>query len=212
MYSGKWLKMRVFYPILFVLLIVAPILLAWLKGDRILDRIAARRQQRRQRRRQRSIRALPIQEDTLQALIGAEERRDRTDSRIGEALAAFERLSEGWRASAAPLRSSTATIDEIEKVLLFRESRFSTYIDIAWFQSETIELMIQEVELLRELAGMSPDWPGDETASLPPAAERLIQNLNRASRKRAELDRRIDRVGTARPAAEPSSHFDVTVE
>ncbi len=198
--------MHLLYPVFFLLLIVGPILLAWLKGNQILNAFIAYRQRRRQQRRRRSTRALPVRDEVLQALLGAEKQRDRADGRIGEALAAFQRLSE----ASMPPQNSTAALSEVESILLTRESRFNTYLDVAWLQSETIELLVQEVELLREMAGIPSNFPENEAQS--PAAERLIQNLNRATNRRAEVDRRLDRIGSPNPKAGPGSHFEATVK
>ena len=203
--------MQILYPIFFICLIAGPILLAWLKGDQILDRLTAHRQQVRQRRRQRSTHALPVREKVLQKLLGAEAQRDRIDDRIGEALAAFRQLSEGWRITGSSQNS--ITVDEFEQILLTRESFFNTYIDIAWLQSESIELLVREVDLLRELADLPPDWPKAEaTSSRTPAAQRLLQNLDSATKKRVAVDRKLNRIGPSRPDTASGSHFDATVE
>ncbi len=184
--------MQIFYPIF---LVVGPILLAWLKGDQILNYVIARQRQRQQRQRRKSTRALPIRDEVVQSLLEAEERRDRTDDRIREALAAFQRLSE----ASSPPQDSTATLDEVEGLLLTRESHFNAYLDIAWLQSETVELLLGEGKLLRELAGIPAHFM--EKGARSPAAERLIQNLNRAANRRAEVDQRLDRIGPPKPKA-----------
>ncbi len=183
--------MQIFYPIF---LVVGPILLAWLKGDQILNYVIARQRQRQQRQRRKSTRALPIRDEVVQSLLEAEERRDRTDDRIRD-LAAFQRLSE----ASSPPQDSTATLDEVEGLLLTRESHFNAYLDIAWLQSETVELLLGEGKLLRELAGIPAHFM--EKGARSPAAERLIQNLNRAANRRAEVDQRLDRIGPPKPKA-----------
>ncbi|MDA0746614.1 MAG: hypothetical protein O2954_08835 [bacterium] len=206
--------MQIAYLILFALSLVVPILLAWLKGDQILNYIAARRQQRQRRRRQKSTRALPVREHALQTLLDAEDIRDRIDAQIGDTLEAFQKLSHSTMLS----RDTTPTIDHMEKHLLSRESHFNAYLDVAWLQSEAIVVLTQEVELLREVAGVSLTHLEEIEPATPPspssATQRLFQNLNSATKKRAAVDRRLHTLGatTPEPPPSPSTRFDATVE
>lgn len=204
--------MQILYSILFVLFIVGPIFLAWLKGDDILDALASRRHLRRQRRRQRSTRALPVRQEVLATLLEVDRQRDRIDARIGESLSAFRQLLKHRQSTLLAPQDATSVIDEMEQILLTRESYFSTYIDIAWLQSETLEQMTQEVKLLRELAELPVDRPVVNASFSTPAAERLLQNLDMAARKRSEVDRKLDRIGSAKAKSASSSGFDVTIE
>ena len=200
--------MAALYLILGILLIAGPILAAWLKGDEILDALAARRRRKRRQKRQDSTRSLPVREDVLGTLIRAEEVRDACDDRIAEALASFQRIA---HLSQRPV-ATTASVDELEHILLAREAHFSSYLDIAWLQSEAIEVLLGELDLLQEMAQMpsSPE-PGAKPAGPSPAAERLIESLNRASRKREELDGRLHRVGSPKPEGPSPQRFDATV-
>lgn len=200
--------MAALYLILGILLIAGPILIAAWKGDQILDGLSARRRRRRRRKRQNSTRALPVREEVLGTLIRAEEVRDACDDRIAEALAGFQHVVHVSPRS----ESSTASIDELEHILLAREAHFSSYLDIAWLQSEAIEVLLRELDLLLEMAQMHqmPE-PGEATAPPSPAAERLLESLDRASRKREELDERLHRVGTPKPEETPPQRFDAIV-
>ena len=120
--------MAALYLTLGILLIAGPILIAWLKGDQILDALSTRRRRRRRQRRRDSTRSLPVREEVLGTLIKAEEVRDACDDRIAEALASFQHVAHVSPSS----DGTTASIDELEHILLAREAHFSSYLDIAW--------------------------------------------------------------------------------
>ena len=204
--------MNVLYLAAFLALAMGPIIVVWWKGDQILDHLSARRRARRMLRRQRSTRALPVREDALEALVRSEGKRDQIDHRISEDLTALRQASTTWRDSASVYEASGGLVDDMERILLTRESHFSTYLDIAWLQSETIELLSREVETLREIAGVR----GLEGAKKPPSrrrgADRLFENLKAAERRQAEADRHLKRFGSAEPKIEPGSESDSTRE
>ena len=194
--------MQILYPILFVFLIVGPVLLAWLKGDQILDRLAIGRRQQQQRKRRRTTRALPLRVDMVQSLLNAEAQRNQIDNRMGEALVTFRQISENG--ALGPAQDTTsATLDDMEKILLARESEFNTYIDIAWLQSETIELLAQEVTFLRQMAELPDDQPPPAPAPASSATEHLLQNLDAAVQRRAQIDRRLNLIGTTQQRPTP---------
>jgi len=203
--------MPILYAILFVLFIIGPILLAWLKGDTILDFLVARRHRRRQQRRQRSTRALPVRQEVLATLLDADRKRDQIDVRIGESLSAFGQLLKRQQSAFLTPQDAASVIDEMEQILLMRESYFSAYIDIAWLQSETLEQMTQEMKLLRELAELPVNRPTVNASFSNPAAERLLQNLDLAARKRSEVDRKLNRIGSEKAKSTSGSGFDVTI-
>ncbi|MDP6040971.1 MAG: hypothetical protein QGG64_20645, partial [Candidatus Latescibacteria bacterium] len=87
----------IYYVILFAILFIGPILLAWFGGDQILDALATRQKHRLKRKRIRATRALPVREAVTEALLNAELRRDQIDERIGDALAAFRQVTEDGR-------------------------------------------------------------------------------------------------------------------
>jgi hypothetical protein len=100
----------------------------------------------------------------------------------------------------------------MEHILLAREAHFSSYLDIAWLQSEAIEVLLQELGLLQGMAQVPPTLePGETGLRTSPAAERLLQSLERASRKREELDGRLHRVGGQEPHDALPDRFDATV-
>jgi hypothetical protein len=143
---------------LFFILIVGPILLAWLKGDALLNYFELRRQLKHQRRRQRSTRALPVRETIMGTLLQVETRRD-----------------------------------DLEKVVLARESLFDDYLDTACLQSDTIETITQEVVLLREAAELDRNVSAQPTG----AALHLLETLQQAEQKRVQIDQRLHRLGRA---------------
>lgn len=181
-----------FQIILFVFLIVGPILLAWFKGDTLLNYLDARRQSKQQQRRQRSTRALPVRETIMDRLLEVETTRNHIEGRIGEALAHFRQVTENGRALTAN-KAAASILDDLEKVVLSRESMFHDYLDTACLQSDTIEVMTQEVTLLREAAEL------DLHAVVPPtgAAMHLLETLKQAEQKRVQIDQRLNRLGKA---------------
>jgi hypothetical protein len=204
--------MNVLYLAVFLALAMGPIIVVWRKGDQILDHLSARRRARRMLRRQRSTRALPVREDALEALVRSEEKRDEIDHRISKDLTALRQASTTWRDSAAAYEASGGVVDDMERILLKRESHFNTYLDIAWLQSETIELLTREVVTLREIAGVRDLESSKGPPSRMRGAERLFENLKAAERRQAEADRHLDQIGSAGTGIEPRSDSGSTRE
>ncbi|MFT5366924.1 MAG: hypothetical protein ACI8V2_001874 [Candidatus Latescibacterota bacterium] len=177
---------------LFFILIVGPILLAWLKGDALLNYFELRRQLKHQRRRQRSTRALPVRETIMGTLLQVETRRDDIEDRIGEALARFRQVTANGRALTA-YKAAAGILDDLEKVVLARESLFDDYLDTACLQSDTIETITQEVVLLREAAELDRNVSAQPTG----AALHLLETLQQAEQKRVQIDQRLHRLGRA---------------
>jgi len=178
--------------ILFLVLIVGPILLAWFKGDALLNYLDGRRQSKQQLKRQRSTRALPVREAVMETLLQVETRRNHIEGRIGEALAHFRQATENGRALTAN-KAAAAILDDLEKVVLSRESMFHDYLDTACLQSDTIEAMTREVTLLREATEIDRN-----AATLPTgAALHLLETLKQAEQKRVQIDQRLNRLGQA---------------
>lgn len=205
--------MRVVYLALFICLTVAPILLAWLKGDRILDVLARRRRIRRRIRRRRATRSLPVKADVLENLLKAEDARDSLEEQIGAALARFRSLP--IPRSASPEREDL--LQDTAQLLLTRESRFGRFLDLAWLQSETIEVLSDEVRALRQVAGIQEGAFGTAAGprspeARPDAAQQLLQNLDAAAGRRQQVDRRIRSIRSRRPDGGQAARFDATVE
>ena len=102
--------------------------------------------------------------------------------------------------------------------MLVRESKFNTYLDYAWLQSETLEVLAREVALLRELADLpaeglpltqAPPEPRRIMRPRPSATDRLFANLNDAVERISKADRALKKVGP--PPGRPGSGFDATV-
>ena len=202
--------MQFLYPALLLALVVGPILLAWFKGDQILDRLATTRQHQKQRRRRRTTNALPVREDVIKTLLGVESRRDHIDDAIGGALAAFREISATFHIVTAQHATASA-IDEMEQILLSRESQFNTYLDIACLQSETIDLFTREIDLLKQLAKIPAEIPVSPSAPTP--GERLLQNLEQAQKKRAQIDSKLNGLGSqAKSSPTTGTRFDTTLE
>lgn len=181
-----------FQVILFIFLIIGPICLAWFKGDALLNYLDTRKQNKMQRRRQRSTRALPVRETIMDTLLQVETRRDQIEGKIGESLALFRQVTENGRALTAH-KAAAAVLDDLENVVLARESLFETYLDTACLQSETIETLTEEVSLLREAAELDRhnlDQPSG-------AALDLLASLQDAENKRVQIDQRLHRLGRA---------------
>jgi hypothetical protein len=178
--------------ILFVVLIVGPIFLAWFKGDTLLNHLDARRRAQQQQKRQRSTRALPVRETVMDTLLQVETRRNDIEGRIGVALSHFRQVTENGRALTAN-KAAAVILDELERVVLSRESMFNEYLDTACLQSDTIEVMTQEVALLREATAV------DHSATPAPtgAAMHLLETLRQAEQKRVKIDQRLNRLGRA---------------
>ncbi len=188
--------MNIFFPLVFFCLIMGPILLVWLKGNQILDALVARREVGRKRRRRRSTRSLPVREEVLEALLKSEGRREGIEDRIGNALMSFRQVS--GEVGASPHQDPDKDLEGLGQTILTRESHFNSYLDVAWLQSETIELLSQEVMLLRELAEVPRVWPASDTTAQFTAAERLSKSVERAVKKREQVDLMLDRIGGRR--------------
>jgi len=195
----------IYYVILFAILFIGPILLAWFGGDQILDALATRQKHRLKRKRIRATRALPVREAVTEALLNAELRRDQIDERIGDALAAFRQVTEDGRELAVH-QAATAALDDVEQVVLSRESQFGAYLDLACLQSETLDVMLHEIKLLRDMAEFDR---GSEGRS--PAVAHLMANIEQATQKRVEIDQKLHRFGSSQSQNQSGSGFDATV-
>ena len=196
--------MPVLSKLLFAVLVLAPILLAWVKGDRILDFMDARRKKRRRQKRKKRTRSLPLREDAVRSILDAEDRCDEIDARIAGSLTSYQVLQNRDREGTV-----LHVLSEAEHMLLSRESHFNSYLDIAWLQSETIEILSEEVSLLRNMAQLGPHQ--HRPAAPAAATSHLIENLEAAIRKRADVDRMLDNVGNQSADNDTGSSFDATV-
>ena len=196
--------MPVLSKLLFALLVLTPILLAWVKGDRILDFMEARGKKRRRQKRKKRTRSLPLREDAVLSILDAEDRCDEIDARIAGSLASYQILQNRDREGTV-----LPVLLEAEHMLLSRESHFNSYLDIAWLQSETIEILSKEVSLLRNMAQLGPHQ--HRPAAPAGATSHLIENLEAAIRKRADVDRMLDNVGNQSADNDTGSRFDATV-
>ena len=77
----------------FILLVTGPIVVALVFGGRLLDRVERNRATQRRRRRSQTTRALPIQTESIDALLRSEVSREDLDDRVAQALEAFHRDS-----------------------------------------------------------------------------------------------------------------------
>lgn len=193
------------YILLFFVVLCWPILIAWFKGDQIIDALVEKQRQRQKYKRTKATRALPVREDAVNALLKAEAQRDQIDDRVGEALANFRQVMENGR-DLIVYQAATVALDDVEQVVLSRESQFANYLDIACLQSETLDIMMEEIEMLRDMAEME-----DETPVSSPAAERLMGSIKEARQKRNVVDRKLNRLGTAQTEKRPNSGFDAIV-
>ena len=196
--------MPVLSKLLFAVLVLAPILLAWVKGDRILDFMEARCKKRRRQKRKKRTRSLPLREDAVRSILDAEDRCDEIDTRIAGSLASYQVLQNRDREG-----TILPVLLEAEHMLLSRESHFNSYLDIAWLQSETIEILSEEVSLLRNMAQLGPHQ--HRPAAPAAATSHLIENLEAAIRKRRDVDRMLDNVGNQSADNDTGSSFDATV-
>jgi hypothetical protein len=174
--------------LVFTFLAVAPLAIAIRYGDRMLDELSRRRRQRKKVTRQRKTRSLPIRSEEIDRLLAAEGKRDAVDDSIAQSLEALARLS-----TLQPREDSESEIEEIEQAILANESQFSVYLDYAWFQSETLEVLSEEARLLRQLA----DLPENGL----PVLARGEQD------RRSKADQKLSRIGHV-----PGSRFDATVD
>lgn len=203
--------MHIVYLLLFVCLTAGPILVAWIKGDRILDGLARRRRIRGQLKRRRATRSLPVRSDILSTLLTAEENRDRIEEEIGHSLVRFRNLP----APRTPAAERDDVLEQTAQLLLTRESRFSEYLDLAWLQSETIEVLTREVNALRQIADVGKETLRPAPAPRPSpgsAAEQLLANLDAATNRRETVDRKLRDILPARVPNDQGARFDTTIE
>ena len=184
------------YFLAFALMVAGPILLAWYFGDQILDFVSRRRSKLERRQRHRATSSLPVRDEVLRTLLDVEEKRNRIDDQVASALARYREMLRTRRIDLLPTRHPASGVEGMEQALLKRESRFNAFLDLAWMQSEALELVSQELRLLRDLAGL-PATGTPERASPPShAAKQLLDRLDRATRRRDSIDRRISRIGS----------------
>ena len=199
---------------LFILLAFCPIVVALRFGDTLLNGLANRRRLTRRRVRQRKTQALPIRRDEVNRLMRAEDARDKQDEAIASNLEAFARLPQNTLTG----EDVEAVISQIEQDVLTRESRFNAFLDYAWLQSESIELMSNEVRLLRKLADLpeeglpaapmtSPGTPRRERS----ASDKLMASLRCALDRKSRADKELRRIGAPPPSSPPGSRFDTTI-
>ena len=202
--------MNILTALTFLLLAASPMFIALRYGDRLLDRFARKRRLRRRKTRHKKTRALPIRSNEIERLIQAEQNRDDLDERIATNLEAFARLPQN------PAREQTeSVIEEVEQDILAREAKFNAYLDYAWLQSETVELLAEEARLLREIADL-PREGLPLTRTDPPASPRaksssdkLFANLQDAMDRKSKADRALGQVG--KPPSAPGSRFDAII-
>jgi hypothetical protein len=200
--------MEIITLLAFVALAVAPLALAMRYGDRMLDALSRRKRERKKISRQRKTRSLPIRAEEANRLLVAEEQRNALDDRIAEGLEAFARLS-----SVQLNHEPEEEIEAIEQTILANESRFSIYLDYAWFQSETLEVLTEEARLLRLLADLpeeglrvsSSDQPREEKPRS--AADKLIASLQDALNRKSKAEKGLGQIGKQK-----GTHFDVTID
>ena len=207
--SGKAHNLQALTMIAFFLLALAPVGLALRYGDSLLDRFARSRRESRKRSRQKKTLALPIRSHEVERLLDAEGKRDAIDERIAASLEAFSRLSSG-----RSREDSETEIEKIEQAILTRESQFNTYLDYAWLQSETLEILTEEARLLRKLADLPeeglPFPPAEPGESRPQtASDKLIAGLQDALDRKAKADGRLRQVG--QQSQRPGGRFDATI-
>ena len=159
-------------------------------------------------KRQRATRALPVRETVINNLLLSDDRRNKIDEKISAALNLFHQTTENGRAFVAH-HMALGELDAIEQLVLSRESRFGDFLDIAQLQSETIEVLTQKIDLLRETAQLN--------TAVPPvirtqAAAKLMANLNRAVQKRRQIDRKMTNIGSPKTETESPPRFDITIE
>jgi len=183
-----------------IIITVAPLFVAFRFGDRILDDLSRRSRQRKKSIRRRRTQSLPIRGEEIVRLLGAEERRDQLDESIAKNLEAFARLP-GTRSQ----EDSEAELEAIEQAVLDKESQFGVYLDYAWLQSETLEVLSEEARLLRQLADLpeeglpvtaSDRQPTTRNTAMPGSAtDKLLANLQRAQERKTTVDRKLQSVG-----------------
>lgn len=200
--------MTLFHLAFFLFFLIGPVVLAWFKGDQLIAHFSRRQRQRKMHKRQKATRALPVREDVMSSLLHAENRRNQIDDHIGEALNLFHQTTEHGRTLIAH-HKAVSELDAIEQLVLLRESRFSDFLEIAQLQSETIETLTQEVDLLRSATPITTE---QTTEPHTQASAQLLANLNRAVQKRQQIDQKLTKIGPQKPRPNPTSHIDITIE
>lgn len=205
--------MTLLYAFLLLALTITPVVVALKFGDTLLDRFARRRRQTRRNARRRKTRALPIRSNQMELLVRAEEQSDQLDERIALSLEAFARLP-----PEVPPETTEDVLEQIEQSVLARESKFSAYLDYAWLQSETLEILTEEARLLRKFADLPeeglPVEPSEAAAGQRPRAptDRLMSSLQDAIRRKSSADQKLRQVGRPTPPTpSPGSRFDATI-
>ena len=195
----------------FILLVTGPIVVALVFGGRLLDRVERNRATQRRRRRSQTTRALPIQTESIDALLRSEVSREDLDDRVAQALEAFRALS---RHPPAPVEASENTLREVEQAILQRESHFVTYLDLAQIQSETIEILRHEVSLLRDMADIRTHSIGARSSRSestgnrgrsPDPGDLLRSSIESAVKKRELADQKMRGLRT------PGGSIDLTI-
>ena len=201
--SGRQ-SMQVLIMIAFILLTLAPVGIALRYGDSLLNQFARRRRQSKKRSRLKKTRLLPIRSDQIERLLDAEGKRDVLDERIAASLEAFSRLSSG-----RSREDSETEIERVERAILARESRFNAYLDYAWLQSETLELLGEEARLLRKLADLPEE--GLPVSSVEPreSRPRMPSDNKDALDRKSKADKNLRQVG--RQHQRPGARFDTTI-
>jgi hypothetical protein len=183
-----------------IIITVAPLFVAFRFGDRILDGLSRRSRQSKKSVRRRRTQSLPIHDEEIVRLLGAEGRREQLDESIAKNLGAFARLP-----STRSQEDSETELEATERAILDKESQFGVYLDYAWLQSETLEVLSEEARLLRQLADLpeeglpatASDWqPTKRDTAMPASAvDKLLANLQRAQERKTIVDRKLKSVG-----------------
>ena len=123
----------------------------------MLQRLESRQRRKRMMARLRSTRRLPVRADVMQKLLEGDAHLERIEERMAETLQRLARVPQP--AAGRPGSDPALLVKQMEDPILQRESRFSGFLDAAWIQSETIDVMDNEVQLLRQVAGLPESWP-----------------------------------------------------
>tara|TARA_Y100000588_G_scaffold252065_1_gene266601 strand:+ start:1313 stop:1942 length:630 start_codon:yes stop_codon:yes gene_type:complete len=193
----------------FILLVAGPIVIALAFGGKLLDKIEQNRAAQRRRKRTQMTRALPIESESIRALLDTEISGEELDDRIAGTLESFRALAGGHP---LPLEVAENSLKEVERSVLFRESRFITYLDLAHVQSEIIETLHDEATLLRRLgdvpriSGATSTQRTDDVDHADDApVDRLRANIDEAVKRRERADNRLRDLQPGR------SRIDLTV-
>ena len=161
--------------------------------------------------RLRSTRRLPVREDVLQRLMKGDARLDQLEQQIADSLQQLSRLPHP--STSNRLVDAAKVVQSMEAPLLTRESHFNTYLDAAWLQSETIDLLTGEIDLLKQMAEIPSQTPVPRSAPATSASERLLQNLEQARKKRVSIDYKLNNLGSkTKSPATTGTRFDTTLE